>query len=140
MQCICPGFLFVILVSACLLGARTRYDGGKLAIPEIIRKLIREGEGVIPLCPEQLGGLPTPRTKSLVRWAGDSPTVVNDHGKDVTVEFLRGAAEVLRIAETLGIRKAVFKSRSPSCGAQGVATKLLRAQGIEVEIVDAEKE
>lgn len=130
----------MVIVSACLLGVRTRYDGGKLVIPERVRRLIEEGEGVIPVCPEQLGGLPTPRAKSTVRWAGDSPTVVNDRGKDVTVEFLRGAAEVLRIAETLGIRKAIFKSRSPSCGQEGVTTKLLKAQGIEVEIVDAEKE
>ena len=130
----------MLIVSACLLGVRTRYDGGKLTIPDRLRRLIGEGECIIPVCPEQLGGLPTPRAKSLVRWIKDSPTVTNDRGKDVTVEFLKGAAEVLRIAETLGIKKAIFKSRSPSCGGEGVTTRLLRAQGIEVEVVDAEKE
>ncbi len=109
-------------------------------IPNKIKKLIEEGVCLVPICPEQLGGLPTPRAKSIVRWIKDSPTVANDRGKDVTVEFLKGAAEALRIVETLGIRKAIFKSGSPSCGGEGVATRLLRDQGIEVEVVDAEKD
>ncbi|NLI98284.1 DUF523 domain-containing protein [bacterium] len=130
----------MILVSACLLGARTRYDAGKLSVPDTLKKLIESGECIVPVCPEQLGGLATPRCRSAVHWKGDCPTVINEMGRDVTEEFLKGAAEALRIAETLGIRRAIFKSRSPSCGKDGVAARLLNEQGIEVDIIDAEKE
>lgn len=65
--------------------------------------------------------------------------MIDEEGRDVTPEFLSGAEETLRIARLLGVKRAIFKSRSPSCGEEGVATKLLLKEGIEVEVINAEK-
>jgi len=127
----------VILVSACLVGVRCRYDGGKREIPPKIRKLVDRRKCLIPVCPEQLGGLPTPRPKNCTTWKGDNPCVVNEEGREVTIQFLKGAEETLRIAKLTGAKHAIFKSRSPSCGEDGITTRFLRKQGIEVEVIDA---
>lgn len=127
----------VILVSACLVGVRCRYDGTKREIPAKIGKLRDRGKCLIPLCPEQLGGLPTPRPKNYITWKGDNPCVVNEEGREVTIQFLKGAEETLRIARLLGVKRAIFKSRSPSCGEDGITTRFLRKEGIEVEVIDA---
>jgi uncharacterized protein YbbK (DUF523 family) len=129
----------IVLVSLCLLGGRCRYNGSRLVIPSKLQKLLDGGEGVIPVCPEQLGGLPTPRSKNHLTWDGDRPSVIDEQGRDVTAEFIRGARETLGIARSVRAKRAIFKSRSPSCGEQGVATKLLLKEGIEVEVIDAEK-
>jgi uncharacterized protein YbbK (DUF523 family) len=130
----------VILVSACLLGVRCRYDGAKREIPAKIGKLGDRGECLIPVCPEQLGGLSTPRPKNDLTWRRAKPTVIDEEGRDVTPEFLSGAEETLRIAKLLGAKRAIFKSRSPSCGEDGITTRFLRRQGIEVEVIDAPEE
>lgn len=136
------------LVSACLLGLHTRYDGSSsevLGIVELARK-----EVLIPICPEQLGGLPTPRPRATIS-EGDGVLVVtgkakviNKAGVDVTENFLRAAEEILRIARLLGIRKAVLKEESPSCGVNytncgwkttpgiGITAFILRQGGIEI--------
>ena len=129
----------VVLVSACLLGVRCRYDGIRREIPPKIQELLDAGAHVIPVCPEQLGGLPTPRPKNHLTWDGDKPSVINEEGRDVTGEFIKGAEETLRIARLTGAKHAIFKASSPSCGEEGVATKLLLKEGIEVEVIDAEK-
>jgi len=126
----------LILVSACLCGVRCRYDAERLPIPEEIEKLRRRGECLVPVCPEQLGGLPTPRPKNHLEWNGGRPTVVTEEGEDVTDRFLQGAQETLRIARMLGVERAVLKARSPSCGEQGVTTRILAEEGIPTEIVD----
>ena len=132
-----------VLVSACLLGIRCRYDGGRL--PPLPKK---PGEIWIPVCPEQLGGLPTPRSAAQII-GGDGEAVlegkarvVNEREEDVTERFLVGAEEVLRIARTLEVRKAILKERSPSCGVKwtygregllegmGVTAALLQREGI----------
>lgn len=130
-----------LLVSACLLGVNCRYDGGGRVIPEL-EELMRAFE-LIPVCPEQLGGLPTPRTPSERVGA----RVVSRDGRDVTAEYARGAGEVLRLAERLGAQLALLKERSPSCGSgaiydgsftgalvpgDGVTSELLKAYGIEI--------
>lgn len=130
----------MILVSACLVGVRCRYDGERLEVPEEARKAQERGECLLPVCPEQLGGLPTPRPKNYITWKGDNPCVVNEEGREVTIQFLKGAEETLRIARLLGIKRALFKSRSPSCGQEGVTTVLLRNAGIEVRVIDAPEE
>ena len=99
-----------VLVSKCLAGYCCRYDGGNNLVPEI-RQLAEDGLAVTA-CPEQLGGLPTPRIPS-ERVGG---RVVNREGADVTAEFTAGAEAALRIALEHGCRTAVLKSRSPSCG------------------------
>jgi len=130
-----------ILVSACLLGAACRYDG-KSKRYGAVEELCRRHE-VVPVCPEQLGGLPTPRVPA--ERQGDR--VVTKTGGDVTAEYRRGAEEALHLAQLLGCTVAVLKERSPSCGSGqiydgsftgtltdgfGVAAQLLRSHGIRV--------
>jgi len=141
-----------IIVSACLLGMRTRYDGGSKPHEEIVCKL--RDACVIPVCPEQLGGLPTPRPMSFIE-NGDAADVlagksriVNAEGADVTENFLRGAREVARLAELLGVKTAYLKSNSPSCGfgatqgpkgktaGNGVCAELLSRMGVKVITVE----
>jgi len=138
----------VYLVSACLVGVRCRYDGESREDPEAVELLAR-GEA-IPVCPEQLGGLSTPRPRAeFVGGDGEAvlegmARVVSEDGRDVTYAFLRGAEEVLRIALLVGVREAIFKDKSPSCGVRtiwlegkkvpgiGVTSALLRRSGIVV--------
>ena len=130
-----------VLVSACLLGAACRYDGQNKAYP-LVDKLCRCHQ-VVPVCPEQLGGLPTPRTPSERR----GEQVVTKEGVDVTAQYRRGAEEAVRLAKLLGCTVAVLKERSPSCGSgeiydgtftgmltdgYGVAAETLRNAGIRV--------
>jgi len=115
----------MILVSACLLGVNCRYDGGNCAERYDLTALSRK-ELLIPVCPEQLGGMPTPRIPChIVEGDGDAVIagkahVIDQSGMDVTEAFLRGAHEVLKIARYLGIQKALLKELSPSCGATGI--------------------
>lgn len=101
-----------LLVSACLLGVRCRYDGATKPLPAETLQRLRARHALVPVCPEQLGGLPTPRAPSERR--GDR--VVANTGRDVTAEYARGAAEALRLARLLGCEAALLKARSPSCG------------------------
>lgn len=131
----------MILVSACLAGFPCRWDGSEKSDPAVV-ELVRRGKA-IPVCPEQLGGLPTPREPS-ERSGG---RIIAKSGRDVTAQFERGAAIVLGIALKYGCREAILKARSPSCGAgviydgtfggglaegDGVATELLKKNGISV--------
>ena len=130
-----------ILVSACLLGCPCRYDGTAKADPRVLA--LMERHTLIPVCPEQLGGLPTPRLPSERREGG----VFDCGGKDVTAQYRQGAEEVLRLARLYGCTHAVLKERSPSCGSgqiydgsfshvlvpgSGVAAELLAQNGITV--------
>lgn len=130
-----------ILVSACLLGCPCRYDGAVKADPRVLS--LMERHTLIPVCPEQLGGLPTPRLPSERREGG----VFDRGGKDVTALYRQGAEEVLRLARLYGCTHAVLKERSPSCGSgqiydgsfshvlvpsSGVAAELLAQNGITV--------
>ena len=130
-----------ILISACLLGVHCRYDGASKAYPNL-EKLAKR-HMLVPVCPEQLGGLATPRIPS--ERQGDR--VRTREGADVTEVYRRGAEEALRLARTLGCEAAVLKERSPSCGCgeiydgtftgtltagDGVTAELLKAHGIPV--------
>ncbi len=135
------------IVSACLVGVNCRFDGKNKISEDLIDALKRRE--LIPLCPEQLGGLPTPRSPSrIVEGNGydvlDGRTrVVNQRGEDVTENFIRGATEALKIAEILDVEEAILESKSPSCGcacmhgpldklveSDGVLTALLKRNGI----------
>lgn len=98
------------LVSACLLGCKCRYDG-KSCLNENVLAL-KKKHTLIPICPEQLGGLSTPRSPS--ERQGDR--VIMKSGEDVTSEYMLGAMEALRLAKIFNIKKAVLKANSPSCG------------------------
>ena len=129
------------LCSACLLGIDCRYDGQSQLNQKILG--LAANEILIPVCPEQLGGLPTPR----VRTERKGNRVVTESGDDVTINFENGARQVLKLAEIFGCREAILKQRSPSCGSgliydgtfsgnvvegDGVTTKLLKKNGISV--------
>lgn len=132
-----------ILVSACLAGIACRFDGSARPLEPLVR-MVREGKA-IPVCPEVLGGLPTPRAIAEIR--PGKGRVFTSRGEDVTEAFTRGAQEVLRLARAARARLAVFKERSPSCGVhqvydgtfqgrivpgRGIATAALVAEGIKV--------
>ena len=130
-----------ILVSMCLLGVPCRYDG-KACPNEAVIALSKE-HTLIPVCPEQLGGLCTPRMPAERRGKG----VVTKDGQDVTQAYRAGAEQALALCRQLGCTLAVLKERSPSCGrgtiydgtfshrvvsGWGVAARLLREAGITV--------
>ncbi len=130
-----------VLVSACVLGINCNYEGGNNYSKEVMEYL--KDKEVIPICPEQWGGLTTPRLPAEIK----EDKVFTDDGTDVTENFKRGAEEVLELAKRLDVKKAVLKSRSPSCGmgliedgtfshsyteGNGVCTELLLNNGIEV--------
>ena len=130
-----------ILVSACLLGVNCRYNAVPVACPGVLA--LMEKHTLIPVCPEQLGGLTTPRAPSERRAGG----VYMDTGADVTACYARGAAEALRIARLYGCKCAILKEHSPSCGSgviydgsftgklvpgDGVTAELLKEHGITV--------
>jgi uncharacterized protein YbbK (DUF523 family) len=100
----------MIIVSACLADVHCRYDGESKPFEAVIR-LVAEGKA-IPVCPEQLGGLSTPRLPA--EQIGDK--VIRKDGVDVTAEFSRGAQEALKLAKMVGANRAILKARSPSCG------------------------
>lgn len=129
-----------ILVSACLVGLCTRYDGSCKPDERCRRQL--SGQHWIPFCPEQLGGLPTPRTAADLT-GGDGhdvligrAKVIDRAGRDVSEQFIRGAHQVLKIAASQRIKHALVKARSPSCGLKkpiGVTTALLVENGISCQ-------
>ena len=135
----------MILVSACLAGLNCKYNG-KNNYNEKIFNLIKEGKA-IPICPEQLGGLTTPRKPSEIKYIDGKRYVFNIDGIDVTKEYEKGAKEVLELCKKLNINKVILKDRSPACGKEkiydgtftgtlvdgnGILTDLLIKNNIEV--------
>lgn len=140
----------MILLSACLAGLCCRYDGRGTECPEAADLLRR---GAVPLCPEQLGGMTTPRPPCEIQggdgWdvlRGDAK-ICDENGHDWSAEFLRGAQEVLVFCRRYGVTTAWLKSNSPSCGCgaiydgsfsgvlrpgDGVTTALLKKNGVVV--------
>lgn len=130
-----------VLVSACLLGVNCRYNGEGALMPEV--RTLMDCAELIPVCPEILGGLPTPRPPA-ERGEDRVRTCV---GGDVTEAYARGAAATLHLARLFGARFALMKERSPSCGAgeiydgsfqhirvagNGVAAEALMENGVRV--------
>lgn len=138
-----------VIVSACLLGLRTRYDGKDAFSMEAVTLL--EGRVVVPVCPEQLGGLATPRSRVEILSGGGvevlagTADVIDETGADVTVKFMKGAMDTLQIARLCGAQEAYLKEKSPSCGTSlicrggvcvngmGVTAALLMKEGIAVK-------
>ena len=113
----------MILVSACLLGYNCKYNGRNNFKTEITR--LRD-DLLIPVCPEELGGLPTPRPPAQFDKADGNALldglagIIDINGRDVTNNFLAGALKALSIAKKNGVHKAILKERSPSCGVSSV--------------------
>lgn len=141
-----------ILVSRCLLGHRVRYDGGASGPFDLLEQWITEGR-VVPLCPEVAGGLPTPRAAAEIpggqggKVLDGVAAVMTTEGEDVSAQFLDGARQALELVQRHGIRVAVLKANSPSCGnlltydgtfsgvkvsGEGVTAALLRRHGVQV--------
>lgn len=131
----------ILLISACLTGCNCKYNGGNNKLKGL--NALQEKYSLIPVCPEQLGGLSTPREASEII----CNSVVNKIGEDVSKEFMCGAESVLKIAEENNCDLCLFKERSPSCGVNeiydgsftgkiisgsGITTKLLKKHGITV--------
>ena len=132
-----------ILVSACLYGECTKYDGTNNILKNPYFLMRKNRCDLIPFCPEVLGGLPVPRPCSEI----SGNRVINENGEDVTENFEKGAGEALRIAKENGVTIAVLKQGSPSCGCKkicdgtfsgnkisgmGVTARLLTDNGIAV--------
>ena len=130
-----------ILISACLLGVRCRYDGASK--PHLLAEELAKQHTLIPICPEQMGGLATPRPPA----ERQGERVIAVSGADVTEQYRRGAEEALRLCRLFGCEAAVLKERSPSCGrgtvydgtftgkladGDGVTAQLLLEHGIPV--------
>lgn len=152
-----------VLISACLLGEPVRYDGKIRRNRNAILHRWMNEKRVVSICPEVTGGLPVPRPTAEITRGGGSEVlagragVINTGGVDVTENFLIGARHTLDVARLNGIRVAIMKNGSPSCGStyiydgsfsdlrsrgEGVTTALLRKSGIlvfnenEVEAAD----
>lgn len=128
----------MILVSACLVGINCKYSGGNNYNQKIFN-LVKEGKA-IPICPEQLGGLKTPRKPAEIKNIDGKKFVINNEGEDVTENFERGAIEVLNLAQNLNIKTAILQPRSPSCGVNKIYSgnfdgKLIDGNGILAELL-----
>ena len=125
------------LVSACLVGLCTRYDGRAKANETCLRQL--QDAVWIPVCPEQLGGLSTPREAAdIIDGNGEDvlsgrARVITTSGTDVSRAFIHGASQVLAIARSQPIDTVFLKARSPSCGSTGVTAALLRQHGFRLQ-------
>ena len=138
------------LVSSCLLGLLTRYDGSDNRNQAVLNYLKSHQLTPIPVCPEQLAGLPTPRAKcwftagcgeSLLAGTG---ALIDEQGNEVTEIYQKGAKESLKLAKLIGCQIAILKQRSPSCGCRtiyrngeivnglGVTAALLKEKGLQV--------
>lgn len=132
-----------ILVSACLLGEKVRYDGGDSRQAGLLETWQQEGR-LIVICPEVAGGLPVPRPPAEIQPDG---RIINIEHKDVSDAFERGAKKALELCQAYGIQIAILKEGSPSCGSslinngnfdrtkipgKGITTRLLETNGIRV--------
>lgn len=137
-----------IMISACLLGIKCRYDGGHSRSDDVLGFI--DSILFVPFCPEQLGGLTTPRSPAKIE-GGDGrdvlrkrARVVNANGEDITDQFIRGAEEAFKLAGITGSTIAVTKDKSPSCGlttpycdtpggnGRGVTSALFESHGIRI--------
>jgi uncharacterized protein YbbK (DUF523 family) len=133
-----------ILVSACLLGCPVRYDGQSKPVEHTLLQRWHANGWLVPFCPEQAGGLPTPRPAAEIQTDGRVMTAASH---DVTTAFVLGAEQALTLCQQQHIQYAILKESSPSCGStniyngqfsgqkisgQGVTTRLLREHDIQV--------
>lgn len=129
------------LCSACLLGVKCRYDGKDKKDQRIID--LAKQKTLIPICPEQLGGLTTPREPTEIK----NGRVITSSGEDLTESFQRGAEETLNIVKLFDIKEAILKTKSPSCGygqiydgtfsgnlieGKGITARLLEKNGVKI--------
>lgn len=138
----------MIIVSACLLGENCKYSGGNNKSEKVLKYL--EGKEYIMVCPEQLGGLTTPRDPSEITTDGQKDgkdvldgkaKVISNKGVDVTANFIKGAEESLKIAKENNATEAILKEGSPSCGYGYIydgtfSKKKIKGMGVTASILD----
>lgn len=131
-----------ILVSGCLAGWKCKYDGKADRADKRVVEVVKRGEA-IPVCPEQLGGLPTPRPPCGI-FSRKPLRVLTSRGKgeDRTTQFVKGAKETLRLAKMFRSKKAILKNKSPSCGVtktwqldKNFRNRVVRGQGVTAELL-----
>ena len=127
-----------VLVSACLLGIPCRWHGRRPKRREKLIERLKKKYVLVPVCPEQLGGMPTPRTGETLHGTGAQVLdeglriLAPESGEDVTRFHVDGANYTLEIAQIVGARRAYLKGGSPSCDREGVTGEVLRRGGIRV--------
>ncbi len=145
-----------VIVSACLLGIKSRYNGNDACIEratEAIDALEDRGSYILPVCPEQMGGLETPRAPACIRGGTGEDVllgtaqVIDNRGRDVTEAFIQGAEAVLWLTRKTKAKIAILKEGSPSCGVNHIYTetsnldkgaKLREGSGVTAAILRAE--
>ena len=141
----CEGYLFdysintePVLISACLLGIPCRWHGHRPKKRKKLLERLRKRYVLVPVCPEQLGGMPTPRTGEKLHGSGAQVLdeglriIAPETGKDVTRFHINGAKYTLEIGKIVGASRAYLKGGSPSCDREGVTGELLKRNGIKV--------
>lgn len=143
----------IILISACLAGVECNYKGEassawQRGLQSFLNRAFQKGILLVPICPEQLGGLPTPRNPSelqgsAVEILAGEKKVLSNQGKDVSKNFIKGAMQAAHIAHCYAAKAAILKSKSPSCGSSKVydgsfSGKLIEGRGITTEILLAD--
>lgn len=127
-----------ILISACLLGIDCKYNGENNKVQALVEAL--DNIRFIPVCPEQLGGLTTPRLPAEIVYTNGKRRVVNKELSDVTREFEKGAEETLKLAKLYYCQAAILKERSPSCGGRQIYDgsflgKVKQGKGLTAELL-----
>ncbi len=127
-----------VLISACLLGIPCRWHGRRAQRRDELIARLKKKYVLVPVCPEQLGGMPTPRTGEQLSGTGAEVLdeglriIAPENGRDVTMYHVNGAKYTLEIAKIVGARRAYLKGGSPSCDREGVTGEVLRRGGVKV--------
>ncbi len=137
----------MILISACLAGRNVKYNGSNNAVPWLCEWIEQHEDQVLLVCPEVMGGLPTPRLPAEIQFSEANSGAVPEKGEDVTEQFLIGAEKVLELVKQHHITSAILKANSPSCSGfyiydgtfsgtkivgQGITAALLMEHGVRV--------
>ena len=127
-----------VLISACLLGIPCRWHGRRAKRRDALIERLKKRYILIPVCPEQLGGMPTPRTGETLDGTGSQVLdeglriIAPENGRDVTEFHVNGAKYVLELARIVDAQRAYLKAGSPSCDREGVTGEMLKRGGIRV--------
>jgi uncharacterized protein YbbK (DUF523 family) len=127
-----------VIISACLPGIPCRWHGRRAKKRQNLIEQLKKRYVLVPVCPEQLGGMPTPRTGEKLECSGAevldgrSRIIAPETGKDATRFHINGAKYTLEIAKIVGVRRAYLKGGSPSCDKDGVTGEVLRRSGVKV--------
>jgi uncharacterized protein YbbK (DUF523 family) len=127
-----------VLISACLLGIPCRWHGRRAKKREKLIAMLKRKYVLVPICPEQLGGMPTPRTGEMLHGTGAQVLdeglriIAPETGEDVTAFHVHGAQLSLEVAQIVGAQRAYLKGGSPSCDRQGVTGEVLTRGGVKV--------